>query len=200
MKTAYLYVRVSTDEQRRKGYFLSEQEDRLLKHCEFNDIKVKGIYREDFSAKSFNRPEWEKLIATIKKGASKEPNNILFVKWDRFSRNIEYAYEMIGILRKNDTTATAIDQPIDFEVPESSVMLAVYLAIPEAENGRRALNTSNGIRRAKQLGRYPGRAPLGYINLTAPDEKNTLRHRYLKQILSNDHSSKLLKTLIILSR
>ena len=51
MKSAYLYVRVSTDEQKRKGYSLPEQEDRLLKHCDHCGIVVKGIYREDFSAK-----------------------------------------------------------------------------------------------------------------------------------------------------
>jgi site-specific DNA recombinase len=171
MKSAYLYVRVSTDEQKRKGYSLPEQEDRLQKYCELNDIKVKGIYREDYSAKSFNRPEWKKLLTTIKEGSSKEEKNILFIKWDRFSRNIEYAYEMIGILRKYNSDAMAIDQPIDFTVPESTVMLAVYLSIPEAENSRRAMNTSNGIRRAKLLGRYPGKAPLGFINSTGLDGK-----------------------------
>jgi site-specific DNA recombinase len=171
MKSAYLYIRVSTDEQKRKGYSLPEQEDRLLKYCEFENIEVKDIFREDFSAKNFNRPEWKKLVATIRKTRSKESNTILFLKWDRFSRNIEYAYEMIGILRKLNTVAMSIDQPIDFNVPESSVMLAVYLSIPESENLRRALNTSNGIRRAKQLGRYPNKAPLGYSNLAMPDGK-----------------------------
>lgn len=110
MKTAYLYVRVSTDEQKRKGYSLPEQEDRLLKYCESNNIQVKGIYREDFSAKNFNRPEWKQLVWTIKKDRSREENNILFIKWDRFSRNIEYAYEMIGMLRKYKTIAMAIDE------------------------------------------------------------------------------------------
>jgi len=171
MKSAYLYIRVSTDEQKRKGYSLPEQEDRLLKYCEYNDIKVEDIYREDFSAKNFNRPEWKKLIATIRKRSPEEEKNILFIKWDRFSRNIEYAYEMIGLLRKYNTTAMSIDQPIDFSVPESTVMLAVYLSIPEAENSRRALNTSNGIRRAKQMGRYPNKAPMGFINLTALNGK-----------------------------
>ena len=66
MKSAYLYVRVSTDEQKRKGYSLPEQEDRLLKYCEYNNIEVNGIFREDYSAKNFNRPEWKKLISTIK--------------------------------------------------------------------------------------------------------------------------------------
>ncbi|MEO6520634.1 MAG: recombinase family protein [Mucilaginibacter sp.] len=156
---------------------MPEQEDRLLKYCEFNDINVKGVYREDFSAKNFNRPEWKKLIATIKKKSSGDENNILFVKWDRFSRNIQYAYEMIGILRKCNTSTMAIDQPIDLTIPESSVMLAVYLSVPEAENTRRALNTANGIRRAKQMGRYPNKAPLGYINLTGLDGKKIIPPR-----------------------
>lgn len=173
MKTAYLYVRVSTDEQKRKGYSLPEQEDRLLKYCEYNNIEVKGIFREDYSAKNFNRPEWKKLIATAR-NRSKEDKNILFIKWDRFSRNIEYAYEMIGMLRKYKTTPMAIDQPIDFSVPESTVMLAVYLSVPETENSRRAMNTANGLRRAKQMGRYPNKAPVGYINLTAMDGKKII--------------------------
>lgn len=67
MKSAYLYVRVSTDEQKRKGYSLPEQEDRLIKYCESNKIEIRGVYREDFSAKTFNRPEWEKIAIYIKK-------------------------------------------------------------------------------------------------------------------------------------
>lgn len=171
MNSAYLYVRVSTDEQKRKGYSLPEQEDRLLKYCEYNNMRVKGIFREDYSAKSFNRPEWKSLVSLIKKERRTEENIILFVKWDRFSRNIQNAYEMIGILRKHNTSVMAIDQPVDLTIPESSVMLAVYLSVPEAENIRRALNTANGIRRAKQMGRYPNKAPIGFVNLTTPDGK-----------------------------
>lgn len=174
MKTAYLYIRVSTDEQKRRGYSLPEQEDRLLKYCYFNNIEVKGIFREDYSAKTFNRPEWKKLITVIKSRSSKDDKSILFIKWDRFSRNIENAYETIGMLRKHKTTAMAIDQPIDFSVPESTVMLAVYLSVPEAENSRRAMNTANGIRRAKLMGRYPGKAPMGFMNLTTVNGKKVI--------------------------
>src|SRR5690554_1363839 len=174
MKTAYLYIRVSTDEQKRRGYSLPEQEDRLLKYCENNNIEVKGIYREDFSAKTFNRPEWKKLMTVIKSKSSKEDRHILFIKWDRFSRNVEYAYEMLGILRKYRTTAMAIDQPLDFSVPESTVMLAVYLSVPEAENSRRALNTAAGIHRAKLMGRYPNKAPFGYINTITMEGKKII--------------------------
>ncbi len=109
-----------------------------MKYCKYYDIEVKGIYREDFSAKNFNRPEWNQLFSEIKKKSSGEDKNILSIKWDRFSRNIEFAYEMIGKLRKYKTTAKAIDQPIDFSVPESTVMLAVYLAVPEQDSNQQA--------------------------------------------------------------
>ena len=174
MKNAYLYVRVSTDEQKRKGFSLIEQEDRLLKFCAMNQITVKGIFREDFSAKDFNRPEWRLLIKTIRKNKHRPPENILFIKWDRFSRNIEYAYQMIGTLRGLNTQAMAIDQAIDFAVPESTVMLAMYLSIPEAENTRRGLNTSDGMRRARKMGRWPGKAPIGYINKVGSDGKKII--------------------------
>ncbi|MCJ8208554.1 recombinase family protein [Mucilaginibacter sp. RS28] len=174
MKSAYLYVRVSTDEQKKKGFSLIEQEDRLLKHCEMNQIKVEGIFREDFSAKNFNRPEWKRLIKTIKKNKYRPSENILFIKWDRFSRSIEYAYQMIGILRGLNTQAMAIDQPIDFDIPESIVMLAVYLSIPEAENNRRGKNTSDGMRRARKMGRWPAKAPIGYMNFSATDGRKVI--------------------------
>lgn len=178
MKTAYLYVRVSTDEQKRKGYSLVEQEDRLIKHCEFHNIKIKGIFREDFSAKDFNRPEWKKLIKTIRKNKHRPPENILFIKWDRFSRSIEYAYQMIRTLRELNVQAMAIDQPIDFDIPESIVMLAVYLSIPEAENCRRGLTTSDSIRRSKKMGKWPTKAPIGYMNRTAPDGKKFIMPKH----------------------
>ncbi len=174
MKSAYLYVRVSTDEQKRKGYSLPEQEDRLIKYCESNNIYVKRVYREYFSAKDFNRPEWKKLVSELKNILAKEENDILFIRWDRFSRNIQYAYEMLGILRKLNVSAMAIDQQIDLSVPESSVMLAIYLSVPEAENTRRAMNTMNGIRKAKEMGRYPNKAPVGYVNMASLDGRKII--------------------------
>ncbi|WPU96220.1 recombinase family protein [Mucilaginibacter sabulilitoris] len=169
MKSAYIYVRVSTDEQRRRGYSLIEQEERLLEYCATNNIQVSGVFREDHSAKDFNRPEWKKLIKTIKKNKNSPPGNVLFLKWDRFSRNIQYAYQMIEILKDLNIQAMAIDQPIDFEVPEAIVILAIYLSIPQAENSRRGKNTSDGLRRAKKMGRYAGKAPIGYQNVATPD-------------------------------
>ncbi|MBN8784293.1 MAG: recombinase family protein [Terrimonas ferruginea] len=51
------------------------------------------------------------------------------------------------------------------------MMLAFYLAAPEVENDRRALNVFYGMRRARKEGRYMGLAPVAYINKTEENGK-----------------------------
>ncbi|HEX8017346.1 MAG TPA: recombinase family protein [Flavobacterium sp.] len=160
---ADIYVRVSTDEQADKGYSQRNQEEMLRKYCESHSIEIRHVIYEDHSAKTFNRPEWKKLIANLKKNKNRI-DLILFTKWDRFSRNAGDAYQMINILRDLNIEPQAIEQPLDLSIPENKMMLAFYLAAPEVENDRRALNVFYGMRRAKKEGRYMGLAPVGYKN------------------------------------
>ncbi len=95
----------------------------------------------------------------------------IFSKWDRFSLNAGDAYQMINILRKLGVEPQAIEQPLDLAVPENKLMLAFYLAAPEVENDRRALNALLGMRKAKKEGRWMGVAPLGYANKITEDGK-----------------------------
>ncbi|NGM89736.1 recombinase family protein, partial [Parapusillimonas sp. SGNA-6] len=152
MKLADLYIRVSTDEQADKGYSQRDQEERLRKYCEINSIQVRKVVFEDHSAKTFNRPEWQKLLSEYKKRKVKT-DLVLFTKWDRFSRNAGDAYQMISTLRQYGIEPQAVEQPLDMSIPENKMMMAFYLAAPEVENDRRALNTFYGMRRAKKEGR-----------------------------------------------
>ncbi len=163
MKTAFLYVRVSTDEQADKGYSQRNQDEILRRYCEINKISVKDVFIEDHSAKTFNRPEFSKLLLAIKKKRN-IVDLLLFTKWDRFSRNTSDAYQMISTLNKLGVDPQAIEQPMDLEVPENRMMLAVYLAVPQIENDRRSLNVVGGMRRAQKEGRWMGTAPVGYKN------------------------------------
>src|SRR5690625_785589 len=165
MKTADLYIRVSTDEQADKGYSQRNQEEMLRKYCNLNALLVGKVIFEDHSAKTFNRPEWKKYLVALKKHKHKS-DLVLFTKWDRFSRNAGDAYQMINILRSFGVEPQAIEQPLDLSIPENKMMLAFYLAAPEVENDRRALNVFYGMRRAKKEGRYMGLAPVGYKNKT----------------------------------
>lgn len=163
MKIADLYIRVSTDEQADKGYSLRDQEERLRKYCESNMIKVRRVVIEDHSAKTFNRPAWKKLLSELRTHRG-HTDLVLFTKWDRFSRNAGDSYQMISTLRNLGVDPQAVEQPLDLSIPENKMMLAFYLAAPEVENDRRALNVFNGMRRAKKEGRVMGRPPVGYVN------------------------------------
>ena len=163
MKNVILYVRVSTDEQASKGYSLRDQEQNLVNYCNLNNLNILEIYREDYSAKTFKRPVFNKLLDYCKKN-KKDVHQLIFIKWDRFSRNTSESYQMIEIFEGLSIQVNAIEQPLDLTIPEQGLMLAVYLSIPQVENHRRSLNIISGMRRAFKEGRYVGSAPRGYDN------------------------------------
>lgn len=61
---------------------------------------------------------------------------------------------MINTVRKLGVELQAIEQPLNLAPPENKMMLVFYLAAPEVENDRRALNVIHGMRRARKEGRY----------------------------------------------
>jgi DNA invertase Pin-like site-specific DNA recombinase len=61
------YARVSTDEQADSGFSLNHQKEMLNKYCDIKNHNVVMHYVEDYSAKNFERPEWFKLMAYVKK-------------------------------------------------------------------------------------------------------------------------------------
>jgi site-specific DNA recombinase len=166
---AILYTRVSTDEQN-DGYSPLDQKERLIKYCDQQGIEIVGFYHDDESGKTFDRPQWINIMTFIKKHKG-TVDLILFIKWDRFSRNVAEAYIAIRDLRKYGVEPQAIEQPLNFEIPESKIMLAVYLAAPEVDNDRRALNIFHGIRRGKKEGRWLGGRPRGYKNSIDENKK-----------------------------
>jgi site-specific DNA recombinase len=162
MKNVILYVRVSTDEQADRGFSLRDQEEKLLTYCKDNDREVLMVFREDYSAKTFNRPEFNKLLKYAKQH-HKIIDELLVIKWDRFSRNTSESYQMIDRFNAIQIRTNAITQPLDMSIPEQGIMMAVYLSVPEVENQRRSQNVTAGMRRALKEGRYVCSPPKGYV-------------------------------------
>jgi site-specific DNA recombinase len=156
-----IYVRVSTDEQANQGYSLEHQESALNAFCKVKKYKVLHTYKEDYSAKSFDRPEWSKLMAFIKANKGLV-NRIVFLKWDRFSRNQFDALEMIRRLNKLNVGLECVEQNFDFEDPDALLMLSIHTAIPEIENKKISQRTKDGMRKASENGCWVGKPPFGY--------------------------------------
>ena len=110
-----IYYRVSSNEQT-LGASLDVQEERLRKYC--NQMGYNIIdnipYREDESAKTFEkRPVIQGIMNYIRKNKSRV-NKLLFLQWDRYSRDIISASENLKELLKSRVEPNAIEAPLDF--------------------------------------------------------------------------------------
>ena len=172
-----LYCRVSTDEQAEKGFSLNYQEESLKRHCAHNGYNIVKVFREDHSAKNFNRPKWQELKAFVKAN-KKLVNLVLVAKWDRFSRNVEQALKQMREFDSVGIEINSMEQPIDKGNSDSKMVLSIYLTASEVERDKIAQRTAMGTYQAKCEGYYAHRAPFGY---TSHREGNRI-HRNGQQI------------------
>ena len=156
-----VYTRVSTDEQSEQGYSMQHQEVTATAYCDLKNYNKVMLIKEDYSAKSFKRPEWKKLMDFIKANKGLV-NKLVFLKWDRFSRNSYEAQGMIKELEKLNVFVECIEQPLDLNVPENLLLLNIYLTVPEIENTKISIRTKAGMRQATKNGCWVGTVPLGY--------------------------------------
>ena len=163
-----LYCRVSTDEQA-DGCSLDVQEERLRTYCnnhEYNIIGEEQPYKEDFSAKHYDlrRPKLKQIYEYCKKHRN-DVDKILFLRWDRFTRNLEFA---LTYKRKfNDELGieiNSIESPIDFDGTEWSMMLGVYCGVAHTEDSKISQRTRECTRKKQLNGNCTNKAPRGYIN------------------------------------
>ena len=163
-----LYCRVSTDEQA-DGCSLDIQERFLRAYCNnhhYNIIGEEQPYREDYSAKHYDlrRPKLKQVYDYCKKHRH-EVNKVLFLRWDRFTRNLEFAltykrkfYDELGI------EINAIESPIDFKGTEWSMLLGMYCGVAHTEDEKISRRTKDGIHGTLLKGKCTNKAPRGYIN------------------------------------
>ncbi|WP_025665053.1 recombinase family protein [Aquimarina megaterium] len=68
----------------------------------------------------------------------------------------------------------SIEQPLNLDQPDNKIMLAIYLAVPEVENDKISIRTTEGSRRANKEGCWTSTAPIGYKNQRTSEGKASL--------------------------
>ncbi|MCZ6594729.1 MAG: recombinase family protein, partial [Bacteroidetes bacterium] len=161
-RKAVIYTRVSTEEQKENGFSLQEQEARLKRYCQREDIEVVAHYQDDHSAKNFNRPAFQKMLTDLKEKRV-TANLFLCIRMDRFSRNLQESLKMIQVLAKLGLEFKVVEGGnFDLDTPENLIPFILNMLLPQVENERRGLNTKRGMRQAQREGRWTGTAPNGY--------------------------------------
>ena len=166
MKKVILYIRVSTDEQA-DGCSLEMQERYLRAYCDNHGYKIIGVYKDDYSAKHFDlrRPGMKALYEYCKKHR-KEVDLVAFLRWDRFTRNLEFALTYKRkFIDELDIEINAIESPIDFKGTEWSMLLGMYCGAAHTEDEKISRRTKDGIHGTLLKGKCSNKAPRGYKNV-----------------------------------
>ena len=161
-----LYCRVSSDEQA-KGASLEVQESYLRSYCVNHGYEVVGIYKEDYSAKhhDLRRPEFKRMYDYCRKN-KKYIDKILFLRWDRFSRNIEFALTYKRkFIDEMGIEINAIESPIDFSGTEWSMLMGMYCGVAHTEDEKISRRTKECTHKKRMQGHCTNKAPRGYKNV-----------------------------------
>ncbi|UFJ40396.1 recombinase family protein [Brevibacillus humidisoli] len=82
---AALYLRVSTEEQKKEGFSLGAQEDILKGYCVSKGYEVFEVYNDGgYSGKDFNRPDMQRLLRDSR---DQKFDIVLAIAVDRISRS-----------------------------------------------------------------------------------------------------------------
>ena len=164
-----IYCRVSTDEQR-LGTSVDVQEERLRAYCiykgyniitapEFHDCK------EDESAKTFERrPVMQAILRYVRKNKGRV-QKLLFLRWNRFSRDLFTATDVVKELLDLGVEPNAIEEELNFDSTSWPVLLGAYIGIAQSDNIARSKSTIDGIRGTLKKGKWANMAPRGYKNV-----------------------------------
>lgn len=136
IKRAALYARVSTEEQAMHGVSLDAQRERLLTYAKENGLTVVDTYvDEGISARKryTRRPEFVRMLEDVK---ARKIDVVLFIKLDRWFRNIADYYEVQAILDKYKVQWVATEEDYDTTTANGRLALNIKLAIAQDESDR----------------------------------------------------------------
>lgn len=127
-----LYIRVSTEEQALHGYSLEAQEADLKGYAERNGFKIVDTYVDagkSASKKPLKRDALQRLLKDVEDG---HIDMILFIKLDRWSRNMADYCDMDRVLRKYGVDWKTTQEEYDTTTPNGR--FAIHIMVAKAEN------------------------------------------------------------------
>ncbi len=156
-----IYCRVSTEDQAREGFSLSEQRERLEAYCKFNDYEIIEYYTDaGISAKTGNhRPEYERMLEDGKNG---KINMFIALKLDRVTRSIKDWESLIEFSEKYDINLAFVNDKIDTTTANGKMVSRIMMSVSQNEIERTSERTVIGLVGAVKEGHIPGTTPFGY--------------------------------------
>ena len=167
MKSCYIYIRVSTEEQAKEGFSVDNQKRACLEYAKNNEYLVEDVFTDDGkSARTTERPAFQQLLGLVEKG---HVEAVIIYKIDRFARNvgdfssIRKHFKDLGVkllsVTENDVTEGLIGN--------------IFASVAEWESEVNGQRTRDALMQKFRDGWQPTPPPLGYRSVGGPKERKT---------------------------
>ena len=163
-RKALAYIRKSTNDTNRQKYSIQSQREQIEAWCLQQNVTLIRTFKDDHSAKTFNRPGWNELVAYLATQRNERQADLLLViDYSRFSRDEVLGYVSINQLDQLNIELQAIDQLLDYSIPESKFMRSHYMTMPAVDNAWRSIKVKRGMILSLREGNWcAGPLPRGY--------------------------------------
>lgn len=130
------YVRVSTEEQKKHGFSISAQIDRLKEYIEKNNeyVLVDFYIDEGVSAvKVKKRLELQRLLQDVR---DNKIDLILFTKLDRWGRSVKIYHQMQDVLDEYNVIWKATDEDYEIQTASGKFKVNIMMSVAQQERDR----------------------------------------------------------------
>lgn len=157
MKTAFIYARFSSDNQREES--IDAQLRACREYCSRQGIEILQEYRDEAkSATTDKRPGFQAMFQDLRRGV----DFIIVHKLDRFSRDRYDAAYYRRLIKKAGAKLVSVTEPLD-ESPESIILESMLTGMAEYYSRNLAREVMKGLTETAYQCRHTGGAPLyGY--------------------------------------
>ena len=177
------YVRVSHDEQKKYGYSVQAQIERIIRYAEETGSQLVEIYvDEGFTATKMKRPDLLRMLDNLDTF-----DILIFTRLDRFSRNVLQANKMVEIMDEYNVAIKSIEEDdIDTSTADGrfNFNLRVSLAQREAEKTSERIKSIFEFK-IKNGQPVSGNQPYGYKIETKDNKKTIVKDHELVPIIND---------------
>ncbi len=188
---AAVYLRVSTEEQKREGFSLAAQEEILRGYCESKGFEVYDVYDDGgYSGKDFNRPRMQQLLRDLREDKF---DLVLAVAVDRISRNnldvLTFVEKELHPRGKKLLISTC---DIDSSTETGKMFISLLGTFAEYERRLIISRVKKGMDKRASEGKWNGGRMLGYDVVDGElivnkDEANIVREIFELRALGNGY-------------
>ena len=160
IKSAGIYIRVSTFDQAREGFSLREQEERLKEFCKFKRYNIYKVYQDaGISAKNDKRPAYQEMIEDVKKG---NINVLVALKLDRLTRSVYDIEKLMKFVNDYECDIDCMADESNTTTSNGRMVMRIMTSVSQNEIEKCSERTKFGMAGAIKNGHIPNRTGLGF--------------------------------------